>query len=79
MTLVGVDAPSVVAAIGQTAVIGTVAKFGVSFSLIYHWLGGVRHLVWDRDPEMLTNEQVEKSSKIVIGIASASSAALAFL
>eukprot|EP01138_Halocafeteria_seosinensis_P006378 gb/GECG01006520.1/.p1 GENE.gb/GECG01006520.1/~~gb/GECG01006520.1/.p1 ORF type:complete len:189 (+),score=14.87 gb/GECG01006520.1/:1-567(+) len=22
-------------------------KFGVGFPLVYHWLGGIRHLVWD--------------------------------
>lgn len=57
--------------IGSTPVIGTVAKMGVSFSLVYHYLGGVRHVVWDKVPTALTNEQVEKSSYAIFGGAAA--------
>jgi len=28
---------------------------------------GLRHLLWDRNPEMLDNKQVEQSSYILIG------------
>jgi succinate dehydrogenase (ubiquinone) cytochrome b560 subunit len=38
------------------------AKFAVAFPLVYHYLGGLRHLVWDNNPEMLSNVDVEKTS-----------------
>lgn len=48
-------------AIGSSA-IGPLAKIAVSFPLIYHYLGGVRHIVWDKQPEThINNESVEKS------------------
>jgi succinate dehydrogenase (ubiquinone) cytochrome b560 subunit len=43
------------------------AKFCVAFPFAYHYLGGVRHWVWDRNPEMLTNEDVEKSAYALMG------------
>ena len=66
--------------LGDITLIGTVAKFGVAFPLSYHYLGGVRHLVWDRMPEQtLTNELVEQSSYALIGTAGILSAGLALL
>ena len=46
---------------------GGVAKFSVAFPFIYHYLGGLRHLVWDNSPEMLTNVDVEKASYALVG------------
>eukprot|EP00579_Thalassiosira_antarctica_P032123 CAMPEP_0202001664 /NCGR_PEP_ID=MMETSP0905-20130828/7709_1 /ASSEMBLY_ACC=CAM_ASM_000554 /TAXON_ID=420261 /ORGANISM="Thalassiosira antarctica, Strain CCMP982" /LENGTH=178 /DNA_ID=CAMNT_0048558405 /DNA_START=130 /DNA_END=666 /DNA_ORIENTATION=- len=43
------------------------AKVAVAFPFVYHYLGGLRHLVWDNKPEMLTNLGVEKTSYILIG------------
>lgn len=43
------------------------AKFAVAFPFIYHYLGGLRHLVWDNKPEMLTNVDVEKTSYALVG------------
>ena len=64
--------------IGSIAVVGNLAKFSVAFPLVYHYLGGVRHLMWDRSPDaMLENEKIEQSSYILIGSATAISAALA--
>ena len=48
-------------------VVGTMAKFSVSFPLIYHYLGGVRHLAWDNFPDMLTNVDVTKASYALVG------------
>jgi succinate dehydrogenase (ubiquinone) cytochrome b560 subunit len=48
-------------------VLGSMAKFTVSFPLIYHYLGGVRHLAWDNYPEMLTNVDVTKASYALVG------------
>ena len=47
--------------------IGGVAKFSVAFPFIYHYLGGLRHLVWDNSPDMLTNVDVEKASYVLVG------------
>lgn len=54
------------------------AKFGVSFTILYHYLGAIRHIAWDYNPDMLTNEAVEKSSYYVLGGATALSAATMF-
>lgn len=43
------------------------AKFSVAFPFVYHYLGGLRHLVWDSKPEMLTNVDVEKASYALVG------------
>ena len=43
------------------------AKFSVAFPFMYHYLGGLRHLVWDNKPEMLTNVGVEKASYVLVG------------
>ena len=47
--------------------IAGIAKFSVAFPFIYHYLGGLRHLVWDNSPEMLTNVDVEKASYALVG------------
>jgi len=67
LSLAGIDVPSTLSLIGTTSVIGHVAKFAVAFPLIYHYGGGLRHLLWDRYPQMLDTKQVEQSSYILIG------------
>ena len=55
--------------IGSSELFGVaaVAKLGVAFPFVYHYLGGLRHLVWDNSPDMLTNVGVEKASYILVG------------
>lgn len=48
-------------------VVTAAAKFSVSFPCVYHYLGGVRHLLWDNFPEMLTNVDVKKASYALVG------------
>ena len=48
--------------------IGQFVLFGWTFSLIYHSVSGVRHLVWDTG-RLLEVEQINSSSKIVLAIA----------
>ena len=43
------------------------AKLAVAFPCTYHYLGAIRHLLWDRTPEMLTSMDVEKSSYALAG------------
>lgn len=60
-------------------VLGSMAKFTVSFPLIYHYLGGVRHLAWDNYPEMLTNVDVTKASYALVGGSVVLSAGMALM
>ena len=60
-------------ALGPAAVVP--AKVGVTFPILYHLLGGVRHLVWDSSkvgnqvtPSMLDRAAVEQSSYALFGV-----------
>ena len=48
--------------------IGQFVLFGWTFSLIYHSVSGVRHLIWDTG-RLLEVGQINSSSKIVLAIA----------
>lgn len=65
------SALSIVQAIGgvDSIIVTSGAKFSVSFSLIYHYFGALRHFVWDDKPELLTNVDTEKSSYAILGAA----------
>lgn len=67
LSLGNVDIPSLMTTIGNVFVVGTVAKMAVTFPIAYHYFGGVRHVLWDKMPEVLDNEQVESSSYVVLG------------
>lgn len=80
LSVVGVDVASTMSTLGSITAIGYVLKFGVSFPLIYHYLGGIRHLVWDKLPEtMLQADMVEKSSYILVGSSAALSVGVTLL
>lgn len=79
IALGGGDASSVMSTIGNTAGLGMLAKFAVSFPLVYHYAGGIRHVMWDKNPEMLQNEDVTQSSYILVGASTAVSVALALM
>ena len=51
----------------------------VSFPLVYHYLAGLRHFVWDFTPSYLENEGVHKTSIILVGSATAISGVFLFL
>ena len=55
--------------IGNTPLLGTVAKFSVAFPLVYHYLSALRHFDWDSNPEKLETEEVTQSSEGLIGAA----------
>jgi succinate dehydrogenase (ubiquinone) cytochrome b560 subunit len=55
------------------------AKFIVSFPIVYHYGGAIRHLAWDYVPDYLTNVSVEKSSWALIGTSAVVSAGTMFL
>jgi len=48
-------------------IVTAAAKFSVAFPCVYHYLGGVRHLMWDNFPDMLTNVDVKKASYALVG------------
>lgn len=78
LSLVGVDVNSVMDVV-STSFIAPAVKGVVAFPLIYHYIGGVRHMIWDKDPETLTNEKVEDSSKFILGFSALTAATLAFM
>jgi len=43
------------------------AKFAVAFPCVYHYFGALRHLAWDKTPDMLTTTDVASSSYILFG------------
>ncbi len=49
------------------SLIGQLVLFGWTFSLIYHSVSGVRHLLWDSG-RLLEVEQIYSSGKIVLAI-----------
>jgi len=80
LTLVGGDATALMSTIGNTPILGTVAKATVAFPLVFHYLGGIRHIMWDKMPEThLNNESVEKSSYMLIGSSAAITLGLALI
>lgn len=79
LALAGVDVPALMSAVGDCSLLGTAAKFAVTFPLTFHYLGGIRHLYWDRTPESLQNEDVEKTSYILFGAATALSLGVALI
>lgn len=48
--------------------IGQFVLFGWTFSLIYHSVNGVRHLIWDTG-RLLEVKQIHTSGKIVLAVA----------
>lgn len=63
--LLGLDVAHMMYAIGHSA-IGPLAKFSVAFPVIYHTVGGVRHLYWERFPENLGPETQRQASIAVV-------------
>jgi succinate dehydrogenase (ubiquinone) cytochrome b560 subunit len=62
------SALSIMETIGsQGFLIAAPAKFAVSFPLVYHYFGAVRHFAWDNMPEYLTTIDVTKSSYLLFG------------
>lgn len=37
-------------------------NYGVLFPNIYHFWGGLRHMIWDKNPKLLRNISVSRSS-----------------
>lgn len=52
-------------------------KFGLAFPVVYHTLGGFRHLVWDYSGRGIDNASAATSSRALAAASVAASAALA--
>ena len=39
----------------------------IMFSCTYHTFGGIRHFIWDKYPNLLTNKSVTRSSYLLFG------------
>lgn len=63
----------------QGFVIAAGAKFCVTFPIVYHYFGAVRHVAWDYVPEYLENSDVEKSSYALFGASTVISLGAMFL
>jgi succinate dehydrogenase (ubiquinone) cytochrome b560 subunit len=50
--------------------------YSVIFPTTYHTFGGIRHFMWDKFPQLLTNNKVAKSSYLLFGVSSALSLAV---
>lgn len=77
MALAGADVAGLASTIGNIGGLGFLAKFAVAFPLTFHYLGGVRHYMWDKNPESLENDKVEKSSYVLFGASVLGSVAIA--
>jgi succinate dehydrogenase (ubiquinone) cytochrome b560 subunit len=82
------DLPGALAAFrADHAVLAVPVKFVVAYPLVYHWLGGVRHFVWDLHKignnadktSLLEKDKVEQSSKVLLGVSLAISSILALI
>jgi len=60
-------------------IVASTAKFSVAFPCIYHYLGGLRHVLWDRYPDTLTHIGVEKASYALVGTSTLLSIGLIFV
>eukprot|EP00527_Entomoneis_sp_CCMP2396_P007112 CAMPEP_0198142188 /NCGR_PEP_ID=MMETSP1443-20131203/5059_1 /TAXON_ID=186043 /ORGANISM="Entomoneis sp., Strain CCMP2396" /LENGTH=170 /DNA_ID=CAMNT_0043805149 /DNA_START=49 /DNA_END=561 /DNA_ORIENTATION=+ len=60
----------------QGPLVAAGAKFSVSFPIVYHYLGALRHFSWDFQPDRLTNAGVERSSYMLFGVSIAISGGL---
>ena len=52
--------------------------FAILFPSVYHTFGGLRHFIWDKYPQYLTNTKVNKSSYTLLGISFVSSGILSY-
>lgn len=67
----GSDAPANFASGLASSSLAAPAKFAVGFPLTYHFLGAVRHTVWDKTASGFTNAQMLQSSYALIGASTA--------
>jgi succinate dehydrogenase (ubiquinone) cytochrome b560 subunit len=82
------DLPSALALLkADYPALAVLAKATISFPLVYHYAGGMRHVVWDLHKigkqtdatSLLETATVEKSSQILVGVSAVIAAIVAVL
>jgi succinate dehydrogenase/fumarate reductase cytochrome b subunit len=82
------DLPGTLAALrANSPLLCVPIKLAISFPLVYHYLGGLRHFVWDMHrignqadhSSLLETPKVEQSSQVLLGASVALSALLSLL
>ena len=63
---------------GTGTAVGPVLKFGVAFPLVYHYVAGIRHVIWDKYVYGFNNDAMHQSSLLVAGSSLAISGDLLF-
>jgi succinate dehydrogenase (ubiquinone) cytochrome b560 subunit len=58
LALGGADVASLASSLGSVPALGVIAKFTVAFPLVYHYMGALRHLYWDHNPDALETSKV---------------------
>ena len=56
-----------------------ISAYSLLFSTTYHTLGGVRHILWDIRPTLLTNPSIHKSSMALLFISTALTPAIDYI
>lgn len=46
----------------------TIFHQSIIIPVTYHTYGGIRHFIWDKYPQLLTNSKVAKSSYLLFGL-----------
>jgi succinate dehydrogenase (ubiquinone) cytochrome b560 subunit len=78
MSLVGIDTTGLMMTLGNSA-LGPALKFGVAFPVVYHYICGVRHVIWDKYVMGFNNDAMNQSSLLVAGASVAISGVAAIL
>ena len=73
------DLAATIEALKAVPLVLPVFKFSMSFPIVYHTLGGFRHLWWDATCKNFSNEEMETSAKLLFGASGAASVVLAFV
>ena len=63
----------------QGFLVAAPAKFAVSFTIVYHYFGAIRHFAWDNMPDYLNNVDVPKASYLLLGSSTLVSLGLALV
>merc|ERR1719197_519671 len=66
MALVGADPANMASAIAASS-IAPAAKFGVGFTLAFHYLGAIRHTIWDKTAKGFSNATMLQTSYGILG------------
>jgi len=67
--LVGGDVGLLMMTIGNISMVGPLAKMIFTFPLAFHYLSGIRHIIWDKNPQMINTATVTQQSQYLFAAA----------